>query len=53
METLFEISEENGNHGYMYIGGDMIYAFSIKDKIYEYISNMGKKSTPYSILIDE
>ena len=48
---LVEISEENDNHRYFYIGGDMICSFLTNDKIYKYISNMGNNLRPYSIAI--
>ena len=50
---LLRISEENGKHRYLYIGGDMICSFLTNDKIYKYMSNMGNNLTPYSIAIGE
>ena len=46
---LLRTSEENGKHKYVYIGGDMVCSFTTSDNIYEYISNMGNKLTPYSV----
>ena len=46
---LLKISEENGKHKYVYIGGDMVCSFMTNDNIYEYISNMGNNLSPYSI----
>ena len=48
---LLKISEENGKHRYVYIGGDMICSFLTKDNIDKYISNMGNNLTPYSIAV--
>ena len=48
-----KISEENGKHIYVYIGGDMVCSFMTSDKIYEYISNMGNSLCPYSIATGE
>ena len=48
---LLKISEENGKHRYVYIGGYMISSFPNNDKIYKYISNMGINLTSYSIAI--
>ena len=45
---LLKISEENGKHKYVYIGGDMVCSFTTTDCIYEYISNMGNELCPYS-----
>ena len=42
---LLKISEENGKHRYVYIGGDMICSFLTSDNIYKYISNMGNNLT--------
>ena len=50
---LLKISEENDKHRYLYIGGDMVCSFLTNDKIYKYISNMGKKLVSYSIAIGE
>ena len=49
---LLKISEEK-KHRYLYIGGDMVCSFLTNDEIYNYISNMGNKLTPYSIAIGE
>ena len=46
---LLKISEENGKHKYVYIGGDMVCSFMTSDNIYEYISNMGNNLSPYSV----
>ena len=48
---LRKISEENGKHRFLYIGGDMVCSFLTNDKIYKYISNMGNNLVPYSIAI--
>ena len=50
---LLKISEENGKHKYVYIGGDMVCSFLTNDEIYKYISNMGSNLSPYSIAIGE
>ena len=50
---LLEISEENGKHKYVYIGGDMVCSFMTSDNIYEYISNMGNNLCPYSVATGE
>ena len=50
---LFKISEENGKHKYVYIGGDMVCSFMTSDNIYEYISNMGNNLSPYSVATGE
>ena len=50
--TIFlEIGLENNKHRYVYNGGDMVCSFLTNDRIYKYISNMGKNLTPYSIAI--
>ena len=46
---LLKISEENDEHRYLYIGGDMICSFLTNEKIYKYISKMGNNLTPYSV----
>ena len=46
---LLKISEENGKHKYVYIGGDMVCSFMTSDNIYEYISNMGNNLCPYIV----
>ena len=46
---MLKISEENGKHKYVYIGGDMVSSFMTNDNIYEYISNMGNNLCPYSV----
>ena len=48
---LLQIGIENNKYRYVYIGGDMICSFLTNDRVYKYISNMGKNSTPYSIAI--
>ena len=50
---LLKISEENGKHKYVYIGGDMVCSFMTSDNIYEYVSNMGNNLSPYSVAIGE
>ena len=50
---LLKIGEENNTHRYVYIGGDMVCSFLTNDKIYKYISNMGRNLSPYSIAIGE
>ena len=50
---LLKISEENGKHKYVYIGGDMVCSFETSDNIYEYISNMGNNLSPYSLATGE
>ena len=39
--VTLKVSEENGRHKYVYIGGNMVCSFLTNDKIYEYTSNMG------------
>ena len=46
---LLEVEKENNKHRYVYIGGDMVCSFLTNDRIYKYISNMGKNLVPYSI----
>ena len=46
---LLKISEENGKHKYVYIGGDIVCSFMTSDNIYEYISNMGNNLTTHSV----
>ena len=48
---LLKIGEENNKHRYVNIGGDMVCSFLTNDRIYKYISNMGKNLTSYSIAI--
>ena len=48
---LLKIVEENKKHRYVYIGGDMVCSFLTNDRIYKYISNMGKNLSPCSIAI--
>ena len=43
---LLKMSEENGKHKALYIGGDMVCSFMTNDNIYEYISNMGNNLSP-------
>ena len=43
---LVKISEENGKHRYVYIGGIMICSFMTNDNIYDYISIMGNNLCP-------
>ena len=46
---LLKVGIENGKNKYVYIGGDMVCSFMTSDNIYEYISNLGNNSSPYSI----
>ena len=46
---LLEIGKEKNKHKYVYIGGDILCSFLTNDKIYEYVSNMGKNLSPYSV----
>ena len=46
---MLKVNEENGKHKYVYNGGDMVCSFLTSDKIYEYVSNMGKNLTSYSV----
>ena len=46
---LLKVGIENGKNKYVYIGGDMVCSFLTSDNIYEYISNMGRNLSPYSI----
>ena len=50
---LLKISEENGKHKYVYIGGDMVCSFMTSDNIYDYISNMGNTLCLYSVATGE
>ena len=50
---LLKISEENGKHKYVYIGGDMVCSLMTSDNIYEYVSNMGNNLSPYSLATGE
>ena len=50
---LFKISEEDGRHRYVYIGGDMICSFLTNDIIHRYIPNVGIILTPYKSAIGE
>ena len=50
---LLEIGKENNKHKYVYIGGDMVCSFLTNGKIYEYVSNMGNKLSPYSVATGE
>ena len=50
---LLKISEQNGKHKNVYIGGDMVCSFLTNDEIYKYISNMGSNLSPYSKAIGE
>ena len=50
---LLKVGIENGRNKYVYIGGDMVCSFMTNDNIYEYISNMGNKLTPYSLATGE
>ena len=46
-----KISEGKDKHRYLYNGGDMICSFLTNDNVFNYISNMGKILTPYSIAV--
>ena len=46
---LLKISEENGKHKYVYVGGDIVCGFMTSDSIYEYISIMGNNLCPFSV----
>ena len=50
---LLKVGIENGKNKYIYIGGDMVCSFLTSDNIYEYISNMGRNLSPYSIATGE
>ena len=50
---LLKVGIENGKNKYVYIGGDMVCSFMTSDNIYEYISNMGRNLSPYSIATGE
>ena len=50
---LLKVAIENGKNKYVYIGGDMVGSFMTTDNIHEYISNMGRNLSPYSIATGE
>ena len=50
---LLKVGIENEKNKYVYIGGDMVCSFLTSDNIYDYVSNMGKNLTPYSIATGE
>ena len=50
---LLKVGIENGRNKYVYIGGDMVCFFMTSDNIYEYTSNMGRNSSPYSFATGE
>ena len=50
---LLKVGIENGKNKYVYIGGDMVCSFMTSDNIYEYISNMGRNLSPYSVATGE
>ena len=50
---LFEESNENKKHRWIYIGGDKFCSFITYDDFYRYISKMGLNLTPHSIAIGE
>ena len=50
---LLKVGIEDGKNKYVYIGGDMVCSFNTSDNIYEYISNMGRNLSPYSIATGE
>ena len=45
---LLKVGIENGKNKYVCIGGDMVCSFMTSDNIYEYVSNLGNKLTPYN-----
>ena len=51
--NLLKISEKNDKNKYLFIGGDMVCSFLTNDKMYKYISIMGKNLKPYSIATGE
>ena len=51
--NLPKISEENGKHRWVHIGGDKVSSFLTHDDIFNYVSNMGLNITPYSIALGE
>ena len=50
---LLKVGIENGKNKYVYIGSDMVCSFMTSDNIYEYVSNMGNKLSPYSVATGE
>ena len=50
---LLKMSEEWNRHRYVNISGNMVCSFLTNDNIYEYISNMGKNLTIYSIAVGD
>ena len=50
---LLKVGIENGKNKYVYIGGDIICSFMTSDNIYDNISNMGNKLSPYSVATGE
>ena len=50
---LLKISEENGKHKYVYIGGDMVCSSVTSDSFCDYISNISNNFCPYSIALGE
>ena len=50
---LLEIGIESNKHMYVYIGGDIVCSFLTNDRIYKYVSNMGKNLSPYSLATGE
>ena len=50
---LLKVDIENGKNKYVYIGGDMVCSFLTSDNIYNYVSNMGNKLSPYSFATGE
>ena len=50
---LLNLSEENGRHKNVYIGGNRVCPFMISDNIYEYTSSMGNILCSYSLATGE
>ena len=50
---LFKVDIENGKNKYVYNGGDKVCSFLTSDNIYNYVSNMGNKLSPYSFALGE
>ena len=50
---LLKVGIEDGKNKYVYIGGDMVCSFMTSDNKYEYISNMGRNLSPYSVATGE
>ena len=50
---LFILGKKNDRHRYVYNGGKMVCSILTNDNIYEFISKMGNKLTPYSIAVGD